>query len=790
MRSHALSLSFVLVLGFLLLGCDVSLAQKRFDGVHINLVTQAEAIVHNLYRHKDEFEETTGATVSIVGTGNDDLFDQVMGDLQDGSTLYDGFVISPLFMVDFVQCIGCPKSPGLEVLTDRVRDSEVLAWHDVFPYFRSHNSVYDGDVYTITMDGDAHYMFYNIDVLEELGRDVPNTWEEFAEIAELAHGRDWNGDGIPDYGTCIPRTESGQIQFFLFSVVSSFMQSHGTSQGIYFDPDTFEPLLDTPGFREGLSMYTRLREFGPEEHVGIAEMFNMVAEGKCAITVAWADIGAQSRDTRGTNYSTWDQIGAGLPPGTKRVWDYRTNTWNDCEQEPELCPFADGDNVNHAPFAAHGGWSAAIAANIPDERKDATFEFFSLLGGNSNIDVLSGTGFEPYRNSHFNLSLWVETGFNERAAERQIAGMLETLKSQNLVVDLRIPGSNAYVNDGMEGELFRLNNGEISEDEFIKRVTATWEGLTDQIGRRDQIQQYRATIGLPPKDFAEEVEVTEAGRIAFAVVAGVFALMCILLIFFVYFHSNLKVWRYASPSFLYASLIGAIIAYTGIMLMSAYPSTGTCTSALWLYVVGMAMILGNIFAKTYRTWQLFRHQKKFFIAKMRDIDLLPISFAVVFCAIIILAVWTGMDAPTAHESTLGVDDLEYVVICDSTEHGAAFFGTTIAYFGILLLVALVLSFNTRHAGEAFNESKVLGLCVYNLTQVVIIVVVCALALDDPDARYVLVVMCLMFGVTVTIGLLFIPKVYATLRGKGEEVSTATSAGNSVNTYEMGTEMDH
>ena len=92
-----------------------------------------------------------------------------------------------------------------------------------------------------------------------------------------------------------------------------------------------------------------------------------------------------------------------------------------------------------------------------------------------------------------------------------------------------------------EGELFRLNNGEISEDEFIKRVTATWEGLTDQIGRRDQIQQYRATIGLPPKDFAEEVEVTEAGRIAFAVVAGVFALMCILLIFFVYFHSNLKV---------------------------------------------------------------------------------------------------------------------------------------------------------------------------------------------------------------------------------------------------------
>ena len=269
--------------------------------------------------------------------------------------------------------------------------------------------------------------------------------------------------------------------------------------------------------------------------------------------------------------------------------------------------------------------------------------------------------------------------------------------------------------------------------------------------------------------------------------AGIFALICLGLIVFVYIHSDLKVWRYASPAFLYASLMGAIIAYAGIMLMSAYPSTAACTSALWLYVVGMAMILGNIFAKTFRTWQLFRSQKKFFVAKMRDIDILPIALMVVLFAVVILSVWTGVDAPTAHESTLGVEDLEYVVICDSTEHGAAFFGTTIGYFGILLLIALVLSFNTRHAGEAFNESKTLGLCVYNLTQVVIIVVVCALALDNPDARYILVVICLTFGVTVTIGLLFLPKVYTTLIGKGEEVGVTSSTGR---TSMVGTEMDH
>ena len=777
---------FLLCLLVAIIHSPTTNAQRPHEGVHINFVVE-DRVSANLFRHQEAFQDASGATVDIIEFPFDDLFGQIMGDLRDGSPLYDGFVFPPNQMVDFIKCPNC----SLEVLTERVRNNEELAWHDISPYFRSHNSVFDGQVYTVTLDGDVHYLYYNLDVLEELGRSVPTTWEEYEEISALAHGRDWNGDGEPDYGSCIARAPKFQSQFFLFQVVSSFLQSKGSSQGIYFDVDTMDPLVDSEGFREGLAMYMRLREHGPPVETNVVDIYHLMVEGRCAFAPTWADIGPLSRDSRGLPTSTWDKIGAAIGPGVHRVWDYQQNKWHVCSEEPSECPFAGDDYVNHAPFAANGGWSGAIPENIPDDRKNAAFAFLAFLGANSDVDVMAGTGFDPYRTSHLDLDLWLANGFNERAAEAQIAGLSETLRSSNLVVDLRIQGANDYVNVVLDDELFRLNKDEITQDEFVSRIYSAWQGITDKLGRRELLQQYRATIGLPPKDFAEEVEVTEAGRIALAVVSGLFALCCICLCIFVYLYRDLKVWRFASPNFLFGSLIGAILAYVGIILMSADASTGTCTSALWLYVVGMSLILGNIFAKTYRTWRLFSNQNHFFLVKIHDHHILPISLVVMSLAIVILIVWTVMDAPTVHRSTKGVDDLEYVLICDSTDHGLEFFVTTVAYFGFLLLVALFLSFNTRNVGDAFNESKVLTLCVYNLTQVLIIVIVCALALDSPDARYILVVICLIFGVTVTIGLLFIPKVWITVQGKGDEVSSTRTRGSTggTNQTNQGTDMD-
>jgi multiple sugar transport system substrate-binding protein len=60
--------------------------------------------------------------------------------------------------------------------------------------------------------------------------------------------------------------------------------------------------------------------------------------------------------------------------------------------------------VNHAPFAAYGGWSGAINAAADPKKKDATYAFFSYMSqpAQSNVDVtIDKTGFNPYRTSQF-----------------------------------------------------------------------------------------------------------------------------------------------------------------------------------------------------------------------------------------------------------------------------------------------------------------------------------------------------------------------------------------------------
>eukprot|EP00007_Cunea_sp_BSH-02190019_P008673 CAMPEP_0174229294 /NCGR_PEP_ID=MMETSP0417-20130205/303_1 /TAXON_ID=242541 /ORGANISM="Mayorella sp, Strain BSH-02190019" /LENGTH=976 /DNA_ID=CAMNT_0015306825 /DNA_START=93 /DNA_END=3023 /DNA_ORIENTATION=+ len=272
----------------------------------------------------------------------------------------------------------------------------------------------------------------------------------------------------------------------------------------------------------------------------------------------------------------------------------------------------------------------------------------------------------------------------------------------------------------------------------------------------------------------QEVEVSLAARIALGVLAGLLILCCVALAVLVAAKRKLKVWHYASPFFLFGSLLGAVMGYVALILYSVQASTGACTTGLWLLLLGMALLLGNVFAKTFRTWRLFSN-KRLQGLRLRDIDILPIALVVVGLAAVILIVWTVMDAPTATLTTAGLGDLEYAYICDSPDDGLAFFITTVCYFGALLLVALFLSFNTRNAGEAFNESKTLSLVVYNLTQVLIIVLVAVLAIDDPTGRYVLVTIALMFGITVTVGLLFLPKVWITIKGRGDEVAVSRFA---------------
>lgn len=85
-----------------------------------------------------------------------------------------------------------------------------------------------------------------------------------------------------------------------------------------------------------------------------------------------------------------------------------------------------------------------------------------------------------------------------------------------------------------------------------------------------------------------------------------------------------------------------------------------------------------------------------------------------------------------------------------------------AYKGILLLFGLFLAWETRNVTiPALNDSKYIGMSVYNVVVLAIIGAIVAIALDGSmyyEAPYAISSLCLIVCTTVTLLLVFVPKV--------------------------------
>ena len=75
----------------------------------------------------------------------------------------------------------------------------------------------NGKTYLIALDGDFQMVYYRTDVLAKLGKQPPKTWDDYLDIAKAAQGKDLNGDGKPDYGSCISKKRNAQAYWAILS---------------------------------------------------------------------------------------------------------------------------------------------------------------------------------------------------------------------------------------------------------------------------------------------------------------------------------------------------------------------------------------------------------------------------------------------------------------------------------------------------------------------------------------------------------------------------------------------
>ena len=466
-------------------------AQSDIDGVEINVVTfSGPQIAEPMQRRAPDFQELTGATVNVITVPFADLYSNILTDVATGTNSFDGFVFAPQWMGDYV-------TPGfLEDITDRVNADEGLQWQDVGPFFRDFSATFQGNVYTIPLDGDFHMAYYRTDVLADAGLEPPRTWEEYISVAEAVHGQDMNGDGEADYGSCISKVRNGQAYWFIHSVAASLLQTQGTQEGAFFD-DEMNPLINNAGFSKAMELYKATTPFGPPDEVNldVGATRGLFTGGRCALSIDWGDIGTLAIDPDTSVVA--DKVGAVILPGSTEVLDRATGELVACDDT--TCPHHI-DGVNHAPFAAFGGWSGGINSKSDDAKKEAAYQFFSYMSApeQANEDVTIGiTGFNPYRISQFeSTDAWVAAGMSQEAAENYLGAIEASLSSPNMVLDLRVPFNQQYQQVVLDQAIAQYLTDEIDLETALNQIEAGWTEITDDNGREDQLAAYKASLGV------------------------------------------------------------------------------------------------------------------------------------------------------------------------------------------------------------------------------------------------------------------------------------------------------
>jgi multiple sugar transport system substrate-binding protein len=497
-RSRGLA-ACIAVLALVLAGCGGGKSQstkkagaKAHEGVSVNVLTfTGPQIAEPLQRRAPEFQRLTGAKIKVVTVPFSDLYDKILTDMATRTNSYDAFVFDPQWMGDFVP-------PGfLEDIGSRVQGDQALKWNDIAPFFRDFSASYQGHTYTIPLDGDFQMVYYRSDLLKKDGLQPPATWDDYLSIAQRYKGKDLNGDGKADYGSCIAKKRSAQSYWMFLAIAGSYLQTQGTSQGSFFNKDTMNPLVNNPAFAAALNVYKQTTQYGPpgELNLDVGDTRGLFTSGRCALSMDWGDIGTLAIDPKTSTVQ--DKVGSVILPGSRKVLDRTSGQLVDCN--PTICPHA-VNGINHAPFAAFGGWSGAINASAKKEVKDAAFDFLAYMSapGESNVDVTLGkTGFNPYRTSQFdNVDLWVKAGMSEAAAKDYLGAIRNSLQSPNMILDLRVPKSADYEGVVLDTALAQFLAGEINADQTMQQIDAGWEKITNEQGRDKQKQSYAASLSV------------------------------------------------------------------------------------------------------------------------------------------------------------------------------------------------------------------------------------------------------------------------------------------------------
>lgn len=468
--------------------------EGEFKGVELSFMGLNNLNLHNvLYRGLSKsWADYTGAKINWIDLAQADYNPRLQQAIATGTVDFDVVEMGAPFEGDV-----CGKGLASE-MPDWVK--KLIDMDDYVNYLKPPVGTWNGKTYRISVDGDCHNFNYRTDVFSDAGLadewkkagnttewGVPKTWQEVQAVTKFLKGKKLNGQDL--YGYLDPTKAWGGFAFYFLGSRATAYAKHPDDKAWLFDPDTMKPRINNPAWVRAIQDVLDALPSEPADQLNAdpnTTGFLQFLTGTGSMCAWWGDVGSNAK-TNDTSV-IGDVCGFSILPGSDDVYNSKTGAWEKLASGP-----------NYAPNMAYIGWGIYVMARVDSDpvKQKAAWSLAAHLGGKDMSLWLAAypSGFQPYRNSHFNIPEWIEAGYDEAFITSYLKSEGDSYNHPNAAIEPRIPGIFQYYSVA-EDELQKIYTGQMTAQAGADSIAAAWEKITDQIGRENQIKLYKASLGM------------------------------------------------------------------------------------------------------------------------------------------------------------------------------------------------------------------------------------------------------------------------------------------------------
>jgi multiple sugar transport system substrate-binding protein len=414
-------------------------------------------------KYLDEWEKLTGIRIKTIEYGYTEIPAKIMADAIAKTGQYDIYNHQMYMLPDAVEA-------GAVLALDDFAARGKPHFDDIAPTLRS-EMYYKGKLYTFFTDGDQTVLALRKDLLELPGArkafkakfgwepGCPDTWKQWEELASFFRGK--KGDSF--HGVTLDKDLYGAQEYRAREFGYRWWQGRYLSKGKLFFDRNMKPLIDGPEGIETTKEQIALTQYMPRDIFGwgTPQNYPFFAQGNSFSIATFPSLVGYSQNAQGTVVK--GKVLSCVIPGS----------------------VVNGKLVRRAVQPAGTNYMVSKFSQHPE----AAYWFLQWFTGPTigNRTVADRDGFwEPFR-----VGQDKDASIVARFGEQFMKATLENARIAVPMIPLQ--GNREYF-DALDVALQEAYHGRISAEEAMKRTARQWERITDDIGRKKQIEAWKYVV--------------------------------------------------------------------------------------------------------------------------------------------------------------------------------------------------------------------------------------------------------------------------------------------------------